>query len=214
MKRVLTITLIATIFLNIIMLSGCSKELQIMINGKNIVDKTTIITKDNDFYIPIDTLCNSINATYEYVPYKKEITISITSGATRTTSGTLERLTMFFEKEIVNSNGINKKADKQPFITDGTIYIPICYTMELLGYNVKKKNNSKVTIIPMEHLVQEKMYDGENIYYTNYKYDDRGNLIEETSDDEYSCVYEYDDKGKCIKKISNSGKTELSFKYN
>ncbi len=215
MKRTLIIILIVTIFFNIIMLSGCSRELQIMINGKNIVDKTTIITKDNEFYIPIDTLCNSINATYKYIPYKKQITISVNTSNITDSIGEAIDLKMFFDKDILCHDGVNKKADKKPFVNDDTIYIPICYTMKLLGYKVKKNSNHKVEIVLPERLLKTEMFDEENVYYTHYEYDDKGNLVKATLSDGDYFLWEYNDKGKLIKASTNVfDGIEVTYKYN
>ena len=215
MKRTLIIILIVTIFFNIIMLSGCSKELKIMINGKNVADATMIITKDNEFYIPIEVLCNSINTTYEYIPYKNEITIRANTSNITSSIGEDIDLKMFFDKDILCLDGVNKIADKKPFVNDDTIYIPICYTMKLLGHKVKKNSNHKVEIFSPERLFKTEIFDGENVYYTHYEYDDKGNLVKATTSDGEYFLWEYNDKGKLIKaSTSEFGGIDVTYKYN
>ena len=175
-----------------------------MLNGKNIIENTHIIAKNDEFYIPLDRLCNSIDMTFEYIPYKNEVTINARNKSIR----------MFLDKDIILVNEINRKAEKRPLIDKETVYIPICYVMELLGYNVERNSNFKLTISSGELLTKKKTVDGENIYYTNYKYDEIGNVIEEISDNGNFSTYEYNERGKRVKKIYNKGKTQTEFKYN
>ncbi len=223
MKKSLSIiTFIIILLLESFIITGCHDsvtnnidETKIILNGKNISQETTVIAKDDDFYIPVQFLCNSLNVTFDYSLYKG-LTISVESHTLTSNQRIGEaNLRMFFDKDIVRVNGVNRKADKKPFIDNEIIYIPICYTMKLLGYEVEQKNNSQIMILPAEKPIKKKLEDGEEIYYVYYEYDDKGNLIKETTDDSTYYLYEYDDRGKLMRETTdNFGGIERTYKYN